>query len=157
MLKSVLSFAAIGALSTIGLVMTATIAQAQTFGTATVRPKFAPDPMNLKGVIGGQIAASSVAGIAETETGACLGYIDQQPDHNLNLASRFRYLSIVAASSVDTTMVIKGPGGTWCNDDYDGKNAGISGEWLPGLYNIWVGSYGKNRAIPYVLKISETR
>lgn len=160
MLKRVLPLAAIGAISAIGV--TATGAQAQdsqpsTFDSAIIRPKFAPDPILLKGVTGGQSLARSVAGTAETETGACLGYMSQQPYHRLELKARFRYLSIVATSSTDTTMVIQGPGGTWCNDDYDGKDAGISGEWLPGAYNVWVGSYKKDQVVPYRLKISETR
>ncbi|MDB9523974.1 hypothetical protein PN480_18785, partial [Dolichospermum circinale CS-1225] len=53
----------------------------------------------------------------------------------------------------DTTMIIKGPGGTWCNDDFDGNNPGVVGEWLPGTYQIWIGSYKENDSLPYTLKI----
>jgi hypothetical protein len=102
------------------------------------------------------MSAQSVAGTEETETGSCLGFMNAQPNHSLDLKARFPYLSIVATSSVDTTMVIKGPGGTWCNDDYIGKDAGIAGEWLPGPYKVWVGSYSKNKSVPYRLKLSET-
>jgi hypothetical protein len=158
MLKRILPMLSIGALSAIGIAVTTTEAQAQsTFDSAIVRPKFAPDPMQLKGVTGGQSTAASVAGTAETETGACLGYMDSQPYHRLELKSRFRYLSIVASSSTDTTILIKGPGGTWCNDDFQGKDAGISGEWLPGNYDVWVGQYSKTKAVPYVLKVSESQ
>jgi hypothetical protein len=52
-------------------------------------------------------------------------------------------------------MSVKGPGGTWCNDDFDGKNPGIVGEWLPGTYQIWIGSYKENESLPYTLKITE--
>jgi hypothetical protein len=156
MLKRILPIITIGALTAIGIAVTTTEAQAQSiFDSAIVRPKFAPDPMQLKGVTGGQSTTANVAGTAESETGACLGYMDAQPYHRLELKSRFRYLSIVASSSTDTTILIKGPGGTWCNDDFQGKDAGVSGEWLPGSYDIWVGSYAKNKAIPYVLKLSE--
>ena len=54
-------------------------------------------------------------------------------------------------------MIIKGPGGTWCNDDFDGKDAGIVGEWLAGTYQIWVGSYEKGKYLPYTLKITEVK
>ncbi|MBE9030687.1 hypothetical protein IQ266_13195 [filamentous cyanobacterium LEGE 11480] len=160
MLKRIFPFVTIGALSAIGIMALSPAAQAQnssTFESAVIRPKFAPDPMQLKGVTGGKSTAKAVAGTAETETGACLGFMDKQPYHRLELKQRFRYLSIMATSSTDTTMIIKGPGGVWCNDDYDEKNAGISGEWLPGGYDVWVGSYSKTKAVPYVLKISETR
>jgi hypothetical protein len=53
-------------------------------------------------------------------------------------------------------MVVKGPGGVWCNDDYQDKNAGISGQWLPGIYQVWVGNYNKQK-VPYTLKISASQ
>jgi hypothetical protein len=132
-------------------------AQNSTFTSATISPKFTPDPMVLEGVAGGNQPAKDIAGAAETPTGACLGFVDGQPNHSLELKAFFNYLSIVADGSVDTTIVIKGPGGTWCNDDYQGKNAGVSGQWLPGSYNIWVGDYNKDKASTYKLKISETQ
>ncbi len=159
MIKRILPGLSIGALSAIGIAVTTAPAQAQsTFDSAIVRPKFAPDPMQLKGVTGGQSTAASVAGTAATETGACLGHMDSQPYHRLELKSRFRYLSVVASSATDTTILIKGPdGGIWCNDDFQGKDAGISGEWLPGSYDVWVGQYSKTKAVPYVLKVSESQ
>jgi hypothetical protein len=58
MLKRILPIVSIGALSAIGIAVTSTEAQAQsTFDSAIVQPKFAPDPMQLKGVTGGQSAA----------------------------------------------------------------------------------------------------
>jgi hypothetical protein len=158
MLNRILPILSIAALSAIGIAATTAPVQAQSiFDSAIVRPKFAPDPMQLKGVTGGQSATASVAGTKETETGACLGYMESQPYHRLELKSRFRYLSIVASSSTDTTILIKGAGGTWCNDDFQGKDAGVSGEWLPGSYDVWVGSYARNKAIPYTLKLSENQ
>jgi hypothetical protein len=158
MLKRILPIASIAALATIGVVSMGAEAQAQsTFDSAVISPRFAPDPMQLKGVTGGQSLAKSVAGQADTETGPCLGFMDSQPYHRLELKSRFRYLSIVATSSTDTTMLIKGPGGVWCSDDYQGKDAGVSGEWLPGSYDVFVGSYSKTKSVPYVLRVSETQ
>jgi hypothetical protein len=54
-------------------------------------------------------------------------------------------------------MIIKGPGGVWCNDDFDGKNPGIVGEWLLGTYQIWIGSYKEKEYLPYTLKITEVK
>jgi len=50
---------------------------------------------------------------------------------------------------------VRGPGGSWCNDDYEGKNPGIVGQWLSGTYDIWVGSPQKNKYIPYIIRISQ--
>ncbi len=125
----------------------------------SLSPQFAPDPMTLSGVSGGTIAASEVAGQAETSTGACLGYVKVQPNHSLTLKTFFNYLKVQVQSSEDTTIVVKGPGGTWCNDDFQDRNAGIDGQWLPGTYQIWVGTYRSvNRpakAAPYSLRLTE--
>jgi hypothetical protein len=69
----------------------------------------------------------------------------------------FNYLRLQVQSSEDTTLVIRGPGGTWCNDDYTDMNPGIAGQWLSGTYHIWVGSYERENYHPYVIRISETQ
>jgi hypothetical protein len=107
---------------------------------------------------GGAIPGNKIAGKAETQpTGPCKGFMDEVPKHTVKLTSKFDYLKFVVQSPADTTMIIKGPGGTWCNDDFDGKNPGIVGEWLPGTYQIWIGSYEKNEYLPYTLKIIEVK
>jgi hypothetical protein len=108
-------------------------------------------------VSGGSTSAREIAGRADTPTGGCSGFMADQPDHVLDLKAFFQYLSVSAQSPEDTTIVVKGPGGIWCNDDYDGKNAGVSGQWLPGLYQIWVGSFKKGNSLPYTLRITATR
>jgi hypothetical protein len=139
-----------------------TVADAQQappiFGDVTINRKFSPDPLTVRGMSGGSVPGSQVAGKVETPpTGPCTGFVDEAPDHTLNLQSKFDYLKIQVQSPQDTTILIKGPGGTWCNDDFDGKNAGIVGEWLPGTYQIWVGSYVKDQYLPYTLKITEVK
>jgi hypothetical protein len=124
---------------------------------ATLNPGFSPDPRQLSGTSGGSTSAREVAGRVDTPTGACVGFMTDQPDHNLELKAFFKYLAVSVQSREDTTIVVKGPGGIWCNDDYDGKNAGVSGEWLPGNYQIWVGSFKKGNSLPYTLRITETR
>ncbi|KAM3101232.1 hypothetical protein ACKFKF_08750 [Phormidesmis sp. 146-12] len=135
-------------------------AQAQSppmFQNATLSPKFSPDPTELKGITGGSVAAKEVAGRADSPTGGCLGFMDAAPNHTIELKAAFKYLKIQTQSSEDTTIVIKGPGGVWCNDDLQDKNAGIEGEWLPGSYQVWVGTYHKDKATPYILRITEVR
>jgi hypothetical protein len=130
------------------------LAQAQ---NTSLSPKFSPDPTELKGAGGGSVAAKEIAGLAETPTGGCLGFMNADPNHTIELKAFFSYLSIQVQSAQDTTIVVTGPGGTWCNDDFQDKNAGLEGQWLPGTYQVWVGTYNRDKSTPYTLRISETR
>jgi hypothetical protein len=127
------------------------------FGDLTIDRQFAPDPLKVIGMSGGSIPATQVHGGSKTQTGMCKGFVDKEPDHNLKLLSKFDYLKLLVESPSDTTIMIKGPGGIWCNDDFDSKNPGIVGEWLQGDYQIWVGSYKKGKYLPYTLKITEDK
>lgn len=127
------------------------------FENVTLSPAFSPDPSTVRGISGGPKAASEVAGRAETITGPCNGFVDEQPDHTVVLTEFFPYLSLQIQSSNDTTLVIRGPGGTWCNDDYAGKNPGIAGQWLSGTYQIWIGSYEETGYHPYVIRMTEQK
>lgn len=132
--------------------------QSQTiFENVTIQPKFSPDPMTIRGISGGSVPASNVAGKTETPTGPCVGFVDEPPDHTLVLTSYFNYLRLQVESPQDTTLVIKGPGGTWCNDDFQGKNPGIVGQWQAGTYQVWVGSYDTNNYLPYLIRVSKVR
>jgi hypothetical protein len=127
------------------------------FGDVTIDRQFSPDPLVVRGMSGGSVSENQIAGRTETPTGPCTGFVDEAPDHTLILSSKFDYLKLQVQSPQDTTITIKGPGGTWCNDDFDGKNPGIIGEWLPGKYQIWVGSYEKGKYFPYTLQITEVK
>ena len=128
------------------------------FEDVTIQHPLSPNPLTVRGMSGGAIPGNKIAGKAETQpTGPCKGFMDEVPKHTVKLTSKFDYLKFVVQSPADTTMIIKGPGGTWCNDDFDGKNPGIVGEWLPGTYQIWIGSYEKNQYLPYTLKITEVK
>ncbi|MBE9199481.1 MULTISPECIES: hypothetical protein [unclassified Nodularia (in: cyanobacteria)] len=125
------------------------------FGDITINQKFSPDPLTVRGMSGGSVAGNKVAGRSETPTGPCTGFVGETPGHTFKLTSGFEYLKLLVQSPQDTTLIVKGPGGTWCNDDFDGKNPGIVGEWLPGDYQIWVGSYEKDKYFPYTLQITQ--
>ncbi|MBW4522967.1 MAG: hypothetical protein KME16_25285 [Scytolyngbya sp. HA4215-MV1] len=120
----------------------------------TINPKFSPDPIKLQGLSGGTVPMRVIAGRTETRTGPCVGFADTKPDHTFQLSSFFSYLSLQLDSPADTTLVIQGPGGIWCNDDQVGKNPGIAGEWQAGTYKIWVGSYDRSKYLPYTLRIT---
>ena len=127
------------------------------FGDITIDRPLPKDPLTVRGMSGGSITAKEIAERKDTPTGACTGYMDRQPDHTLELKTKFDYMKLVIESPEDTTLVIKGPGGTWCNDEFEGKNPGIVGEWLEGEFRVWVGSYRKEHSFPYTLKITEIK
>ena len=110
---------------------------------------------SISGTAGGGTSLRDVAGKGETATGSCLGFGKGEADQILRLNSRFRDLTVVVKSSMDTTIVVKGPGGTWCNDDFQGKNPGLDGQWQAGEYKIWIGTQGRNQSVNYVLKVSQ--
>lgn len=123
------------------------------FENLTLTPGTDPSPKTIRGISGGPIPASDVAGRPETATGPCLGFVDIQPDHILTLTAPFEFLSLQVQSAEDTTLVVKGPGGSWCNDNYLSLNPGIAGQWLPGRYEIWIGSHRNNGYFPYVIRV----
>lgn len=126
------------------------------FENLTLTPNFTPDPSTVRGISGGEVPASDITGRADTATGPCNGFVDAEPDHTFTLTSFFEYLSLQIESTEDTTLVIRGPGGNWCNDDYLTNNPGIAGEWLSGTYEIWIGSYEEGTYHPYVIRVSGT-
>ena len=127
------------------------------FENVNIGNGFKPDPKTIRGISGGGERARDIVRLVETPNGPCAGFVARNPSHTLVLNSPFNYLRLQVKSPDDTTIVITGPGGTWCNDDYDGKNAGIAGQWLPGSYNIWVGSYQKDKYTPYIIQITQVQ
>src|SRR5690348_3329562 len=83
------------------------------FGDVTLNHSFSPDPMNVRGMSGGSVSGNQVAGRTETATGPCTGFVDEAPDHTLELTTKFDYLKLQVQSPQDVTMIVKGPGGTW--------------------------------------------
>ncbi|MEC4818804.1 MAG: hypothetical protein SAK29_36850 [Scytonema sp. PMC 1069.18] len=127
------------------------------FGDVVIGRRLSPDPMTVRGMSGGSIPGRYITGRSETPTGPCSGFFDEEPDHIIELTSQLDYLKLQVDSPEDTTLIVKGPGGSWCNDDLDGKNPGIVGEWLPGIYNVWIGSYKKEKYLPYTLHITKVK
>jgi hypothetical protein len=127
------------------------------FENMTISPNFRPDPQVLRGISGGKDETQKHSGKAQTETGSCIGFVDSAPDHRLIMPQGFSYLNLQVKSSGDTILLVRGPGGSWCSDDESDRNPAIGGKWLPGTYEVWVGSYEKNASFPYLLEITETR
>ena len=108
----------------------------------------------IQGISGGAIAAVDITQTTNTSTGYCDGFVRQQPNHILKLNAFFDYLRLEVESSADTTVLVKGAGGIWCNDDAGSANPMIEGQWQPGIYQIWVGSYQPDSSDSYQIKIT---
>lgn len=131
------------------------LTQAQTGGTLSIAPHFLPDPTTIHYIAGGNQAAAARFGAG------CQGFIEQQPDHILNLQSDFDYLQVKVESAKDTMLVIVHSSSQefWCDDDSAGEqNPRIAREnWRAGEYQIFVGGYARGDVADYVLSVSEYR
>lgn len=130
------------------------LASSQT-ASLTLSSGFTPNPTVLEGQGGGDRRAAEVVNTATSSTGPCLGYISTAPHQEVTLANNFSNLEMRVASDLDTTLVISGPGGVWCNDDSGSKNPAIRGAWLPGQYQVWVGAYTAGETPDYELIIQD--
>lgn len=121
----------------------------------TLSAGFSPNPTKLEGTGGGDRPAAEVVNTRNSPTGPCLGYISSTPHEEVTLSSNFSNLEMRVESDLDTTLIISGPGGVWCNDDSGSKNPAIAGAWLPGQYQIWVGAYRAEQIPDYTLYIHD--
>jgi hypothetical protein len=123
----------------------------------TLNAGFSPNPTMVRGTGGGDRPAAAVVNTINSSTGPCLGYIAETPHEEIVLATNFANLEMRVESALDTTLVVSGPGGIWCNDDSGSKNPAIAGAWLPGQYRIWVGAYRADQIPDYTLFIQDQR
>lgn len=114
-----------------------------------ISPKFTPDPQVYTGNAGGDLPLLDIAGKAN---GECQGLASQSPNHSLSVQKKFGFLSLRVTSDRNLSILVKGPDGNYCRS---GKSPELSGEWLAGKYQIWVGS-GNGDRVNYKLTISET-
>ena len=111
--------------------------------------------MVVRGTSGGAIAALEITQTENSPTGYCDGFASRQPNHILKIDTFFNYLRLEVESTADTTILVKGAGGIWCNDDAGSANPVIEGQWQPGIYQVWVGSYQANSSNNYEIKITD--
>lgn len=120
----------------------------------TIKQDIVAQPIVLTGNTIGELKAKEVSQTTSTPTGYCDGYIDSQPNHLLQIESFFDSLRLEVNSPADTTVLIEGNNGVWCNDDSGSANPMIEGQWQQGLYKVWVGSYQPNANENYQIKIT---
>ncbi len=114
------------------------------FGTYTLQSGFTPDPYNVDVIAGGDIA------ISDHTNGECRGYVATAPDVRVVFqGGTFPELYFSVDSDRDTTLVINDPNGNWWCDDDGGNeplNPLIRMAPISGQYDIWIGTYGRDRA-----------
>ena len=119
----------------------------------TIDQDIVTKPITLTGSTSGNLKTVEVSQTENTATGYCDGYISSQPNHLLELESFFEFLRLEVESTADTTVLIRGDGGMWCNDDSGSANPMIEGQWQQGLYKVWVGSHQPDANDSYQIKI----
>lgn len=84
----------------------------------------------------------------------CLGTVASSADHVITVEGDVG-VAINITADEDTTLVITGPGGPYCNDDFDGLNPGWQGTLAAGEYQVFVGTYNADEGgVPYTLVAS---
>ena len=104
-----------------------------------VFPGFTPDPTYATGAIGGGRNATEETGVTNSETGKCIGFIDNTPDHYVNISQPMDYLAIGVNSTVDTSIIIIEPDGNpLC---HSGADPFIEGSFpKTGAYSVYIGN-----------------
>lgn len=111
-----------------------------TFGSVKLKAGFEPDPY-VKDVVAGGSIKTDLAGVT--------AYIDKAPDFRLTYEAGEFVLTIRTEAKEDTTLHILTPDGKWIADDDGGgfPNARIQFKKpQSGVYNIYVGTFGKEAA-----------
>lgn len=84
----------------------------------------------------------------------CLGSVASSADHVITVEGSVGVAINVTADD-DTTLVITGPGGPYCNDDFEGLNPGWQGTLAAGEYQVFVGTYDADEGgVAYTLVAS---
>lgn len=116
----------------------------------TISPRFTPDPQVYFGKAGGEISLSEIA--TTRVNGKCEGGTGLKPNHTLSILKDFGFLSLQVSGDRIVSILVKGPDGVYCRS---GINPELSGAWVSGNYEIWIGTASGGRA-DYQLSISET-
>ena len=125
-----------------------------TYGEIQLSAGFTPDPYRVSVTAGGSIDA-----YADTPLpAACVGKVADAPDFEVTYTAGRLPLVFRTLSSVDTTLIINGPDGSWsCDDDSygDGDAQVRFDKPRSGTYDVWIGTFGDNMADATLL-ITET-
>lgn len=112
------------------------------YGEINLRSGFMPDPRRIALRAGGPVPAANASA-------GCTGSIARAPDYQITYTAGRQPLIIRTESDTDTTLVVNDPDGVWhCDDDSRSEgNAEVNlDKPSPGVYDIWVGTFGGGTA-----------
>ncbi len=79
----------------------------------------------------------------------CYGWVADRPSH-VAIVSQQQWGEVRVQSDADPILYMRGPSGEeLCNDDFDGLNPGLDVNLSPGVWEVYVGSYGEAESFPY--------
>ncbi|MFN8379586.1 MAG: hypothetical protein U0452_13040 [Anaerolineae bacterium] len=112
-------------------------------GVVTLQPGFIPDPMRVPALVGGGKVDATQRQLGTD----CAGFISETPDLRVSLSGTLpllRFIFIADAVTVDTTLVVYSPDGTYrCGNNTNGlfnPMVSIFGA-TPGDYAVWIGGF----------------
>ena len=148
---------ALAATVAVGAIAAASSAQAcpnyslrAAFGTISLPGGFLPDPYVRNVTAGGGYYLPN-CGFSN------IGWVAAAPDFQLNYGGGAARLTIAINSNTDTILLINDPNGQWFYaDDVGNFDAALffNGR-VPGVYDIWIGTYFQASGIPAQLYITE--
>lgn len=155
--KFILNFPKISLLILLGLTTESSIrsTSAQDNRQIIINKNTIDKTIAVAGTSGGTVKAIEITKTENTPTGYCHGFVNSQANHVLKIDTFFANLKLEIESPADTTVLVKGDRGIWCNDDTAGANPMIEGQWQPGIYQVWVGSYQPDSRDSYQIKITD--
>jgi hypothetical protein len=137
---------------------TPVLAEQANFGSLTLSQGFSPSAGVTNGFTGGSYSLAAISN-SDRAGNRCIGFASPTPDHIMVLERDFPKLTVkVNSGGADTTLLIRGPGGTVrCGDDTGSdKDASIQdNNWKAGRYSIWVGSLEEGARRNYTLSVTE--
>lgn len=113
------------------------------FGVVALQPGFAPDPLRVPALVGG----GKIDAVHRQLGQDCAGFVSETPDLRVSLSGDLpllRLIFIADAVTVDTTLVVHAPDGTYrCGNNTNGLfNPMISVyDAPPGDYAVWIGGF----------------
>lgn len=117
-------------------------------------PGFQPDPVVQQGIAGGPIQAATM--VPPGANVVCGGWVAPTPSHIVQAQGNFANLRFVVSAQADTVLVVRtADGAVRCDDDTDGMNPVIQGQFMAGPIQVFVGTYAQNMQGPYAIGITE--
>ena len=90
-----------------------------------------------------------------TATGVCEGMASETPAHLLVLDSPAAWLQVDLESQADLSLILDGPTGRHCSDNYAGTDPALAGEhWPAGAYELRIGTSGQDPGVQHDYSLS---